>query len=424
MKRYQRANFLMAASFLLFLLTFCLSRWSPWQNEAWLSVLYFLAQSCFIGCVADYIAVEALFRRPFHLPVGRLIPKSRKRIIRKLGEVNSTLLSRENMLKKVENFSASRLVFSRLEKEGNRKGLERNLAEKAGAWFVSFVKAHKNDAAAMARKEGEKKLSAFTAFVKGKILSEINREEWLDKILEEAEKRTRDKKNREALARFLEDRGDREEKGFFGSLVYGLGKFFGAIDYDSLADSAMDALGEEIETWKEKDNPFRRTLLSGWDSMVRRFLEEEATERALGDFGRILFASFPVEDKVEEAVDCFMEEWGEGRAFHEKLVPQLENALHHAITAAGHDEGFRKRMDRFARDLAVKIISYEHGWLAPAMTEVLENFTDRELNEFVESKVWSELEGIRINGALVGLLAGCGFYVFLMWVWVPFVGKW
>lgn len=237
-------------------------------------------------------------------------------------------------------------------------------------------------------------------------------------------KKDQRRENREALARFLEDRGDKEEKGFFGSLVYGLGKFFGAIDYDSLADSAMDALGEEIETWKEKDNPFRRTLLSGWDSMVRRFLEEEATERALGDFGRILFASFPVEDKVEEAVDRFMEEWGEGRAFHEKLVPQLENALHHAITSAGHDEGFRKRMDRFARDLAVEIISYEHGWLAPAMTEVLENFTDRELNEFVESKVWSELEGIRINGALVGLLAGCAFYVFLMWVWVPFVGKW
>lgn len=104
MKRYQRANFLMAAAFLLFLVTFCLSRWSPWQNEAWLSVLYFLAQSCFIGCVADYIAVEALFRRPFHLPVGRLIPKSRKRIIRKLGEVNSTLLSRENMLKKWKIF--------------------------------------------------------------------------------------------------------------------------------------------------------------------------------------------------------------------------------------------------------------------------------------------------------------------------------
>lgn len=423
MKRYQRANFLRDAAFLLFLLTFCLSRWSPWQGETWVSILYFLAQSCFIGCVADYIAVEALFRRPFYVPVGRLIPKSRKRIIQKLGEVNSTLLSRENLLKKVENFSASELVFRKLREEGNREKWERNLSLKAGEWFVSFVKNHRSNAARIARTEGEKKLSTFISYAKEKILSEMNREEWLDRILEEAEKRTKDRKNREALARFLEEKGDSEEKGFFGSLFYGAGKLFGVIDYDSLADAAMDALGEEIETWKEKDNPFRKTLLAGWDSMVRRFLEDRATEEAMADFGRELFLSLPIESRVEEAVDAFLRDWGEGSAFQEKLVPQIEKSLHQALSAAGNDSGFRKRMDRFARDLAVEIITYEHGWLAPAMTEVLESFTDDELNEFVESKVWSELEGIRINGAMVGLLAGCAFYVFLMWVWVPLVGK-
>lgn len=168
MKRYQRANFLMAAAFLPLSYHLCLSRWSPWQNEAWLSVLYFLAQSCFIGCVADYIAVEALFRRPFHLPVGRLIPKSRKRIIQKLGEVNSTLLSRENLLKKVENFSASELVFRKLREEGNREKWERILSLKVGGWFVSFVKSHRSDAARIARTEGEKKLSAFISYAKEK----------------------------------------------------------------------------------------------------------------------------------------------------------------------------------------------------------------------------------------------------------------
>lgn len=421
MKRYRRANLLMGASFALFLLAFAGNRWSEWQGETWLSVLYFLAQSCFIGCVADYIAVEALFRRPFHLPVGRLIPGSRKRIIHKLGEVNSTLLSRDNLLKKVEGFSASRLVFQRLENRERREALEKGLAEKAGEWLVSFVKSHRHDAALMARREGEKRLSAFTAFARGKILSEINREEWLDRILEEAEKRTEDTGNRKALARFLEKKGDAEEKGFFGSLAYGLGKFFGAIDYDSLSHAAMDALGSEIETWKKKDNPFRQTLLAGWDSMVRRFLEDGVTEKALDDFGRTLFASLPLEAKVEEGVDHFLQAWGEGAAFHEKLVPQIESALHGALLSAGRDDNFRRRMDQFARDLAVEIISYEHGYLAPAMTEVLDSFTDDELNEFVESKVWSELEGIRINGAIVGLLAGCFFYLFLIEIWSPLI---
>lgn len=67
----------------------------------------------------------------------------------------------------MENFSASRLIFSRL-KGGKAEELERNLSEKAGTWFVSFVKSHRNQAALMAREEGEKRLSAFTAFARGK----------------------------------------------------------------------------------------------------------------------------------------------------------------------------------------------------------------------------------------------------------------
>lgn len=56
------------------------------------------------------------------------------------------------------------------------------------------------------------------------------------------------------------------------------------------------------------------------------------------------------------------------------------------------------------------------------MIEVLESFREEELNEFIESKVYRELEGIRINGAVVGLAAGLFFYGFLTLAWIPFVG--
>lgn len=149
----------------------------------------------------------------------------------------------------------------------------------------------------------------------------MNREEWLDRILEEAEKGQRTGKTGRPWP-VSGRKGDSEEKGFFGSLFYGAGKLFGVIDYDSLADAAMDALGEEIEMWKEKDNPFRQTLLAGWDSMVRRFLEDRATEEAMADFGRELFRSLPMESRVEEAVDAFLRDWGEGSAFQENWCPR------------------------------------------------------------------------------------------------------
>ncbi len=41
------------------------------------------------------------------------------------------------------------------------------------------------------------------------------------------------------------------------------------------------------------------------------------------------------------------------------------------------------------------------------MIEVLESFREEELNEFIESKVHHELEGIRINGAIVDWRPDC-----------------
>ena len=65
------------------------------------------------------------------------------------------------------------------------------------------------------------------------------------------------------------------------------------------------------------------------------------------------------------------------------------------------------------------MIIYEHGFLSDTMMGVLKGFRDEELNEFIESKVHRELEGIRINGAIVGLVAGLLFYGFLVWLWIP-----
>lgn len=78
-----------------------------------------------------------------------------------------------------------------------------------------------------------------------------------------------------------------------GSIGYTLGKWFGVIDYDQLAEAALDALAEEMEAWKREDNPFHQELLSQWDLLIARFLQEPATLEALQEFGRGLFDSFP-----------------------------------------------------------------------------------------------------------------------------------
>ena len=97
MKRYRMANLIFAGAFFLFCFAVVLHVCRKNEGTA---LFYFLAQSCFIGCVADWFAVEAIFRNSLHLPRFRpLIPKNKERIVRQIHEtVNRNLIKSEMSL--------------------------------------------------------------------------------------------------------------------------------------------------------------------------------------------------------------------------------------------------------------------------------------------------------------------------------------
>lgn len=413
MKRYKTANGICFFSLLFLLFSLWLKEGSPWQGTYETDLVYFMAQSCCIGCAADFIAVEALFRKHF-LPIKPLVPANRDRIIQKVVEMNQSLLSPKNLLAKISRLSLTDLCLPWL--TSHRESISQTLAAKGATYAVEFLSSHREDIATWGRSESQKWLPVFISFAQGRLQQEMNREKWLLRLLEEGKRKIEEPSLRHKLAEQLRKAGDREEKGFLGSIGYTLGKWFGAIDYDQLAEAALDALAEEMEAWKREDNPFHQELLSQWDLLIARFLQEPATLEALQEFGRGLFASFPLEKRIDEGISDFQHHWGKS-ALEEKLKPAMEQSI---SFMEGNAE-FRQKLDTIGRDLIAEIIIYEHGFLSWSMIEVLESFREEELNEFIESKVYRELEGIRINGAAVGLVAGLLFYGFLTWAWIPLV---
>lgn len=414
MKRYKTANGICFFSLLFLLFSLWLKEGSPWQGTYWADLVYFMAQSCCIGCAADFIAVEALFRKHF-LPIKPLVPANRDRIIQKVVEMNQSLLSPKNLLAKISRLSLTDLCLPWL--TSHRESISQTLAAKGATYAVEFLSSHREEIATWGRSESQKWLPVFISFAQGRLRQEMNREKWLLRLLEEGKQKIEDPSLRRKLAEQLRKAGDREEKGFLGSIGYTLGKWFGAIDYNQLAEAALDALAEEMEAWKREDNPFHQELLSQWDLLIARFLQEPATLEALQEFGRGLFASFPLEKRIDEGISDFQHHWGVP-ALAEKLKPAIEQSI-----SFTEDSDFRQKLDTIGRDLIAEIITYEHGFLSWSMIEVLESFREEELNEFIESKVHHELEGIRINGAIVGLAAGLLFYGFLTWAWIPLVGS-
>ena len=411
MKRYKFANTILLFS-LVFLLAVILGKTaSPWQGTVGMEWLYFMAQSCFIGCLADYMAVESLFRRriPFVKP---LIAANRERIIQKIGEMNHSLLGRENWLMKCSTFSLTAFFLPWM--KSHRADISQKLAEKCTAYFLEFLKQHQNDIARWGREKSTQWLPAFIFFVQGRLQREMNREGWLTRLLSMAKRKIEEPAVRAMLARQLQRAGDQEEKGFWASMGYTLGKWVGAIDYDQLAEAALEALAEEISAWKETDHPFHQKLLAQWDLLVKRFLQDPATLEALYEFGKGLFASFPLERRIQEGMADFQKQGNET-----VLSQKLAVVISQAVEQIERDQGLRQQIDAIGQDLLTEVITYEHGFLSDTMMGVLKGFRDEELNEFIESKVHRELGRIRVNGAIVGLAAGLLFYGALVWLWIP-----
>lgn len=413
-KRYRTANLICFFSLLFLLVSLWLKMGSPWQGADWTDWVYFMAQSCCIGCAADWIAVEALFRKHSFFPIKPLIPANRARIIQKVVEMNQSLLSPKNLLAKISHLSLTELCLPWL--TSHRESISQTLATKGATYAVEFLSSHREEIATWGRSESRKWLPVFISFAQGRLKQEMNRETWLLRLLEEGKRKIEEPSLRYKLAEQLRKAGDQEEKGWLTSIGYTLGKCFGVIDYDQLAEAALDALVEEMEAWKREDNPFHQELLSQWDLLIARFLQEPATLEALQEFGRGLFEAFPLEKRIDEGISDFQHHWGKS-ALEEKLKPAMEQSI---SFMEGNAE-FRQKLDTIGRDLIAEIIIYEHGFLSWSMIEVLESFREEELNEFIESKVYRELEGIRINGAAVGLVAGLLFYGFLTWAWIPLV---
>lgn len=424
MKRYQTANRLFLASTILFGAAVILQHASPWSGSEAVSIFYFLAQSCLIGCCADWIAVEALFRRRFHLPYKPLIPSNQDAVIRKLSAVSDSLIDKTGLLKGALGGSVMELADREFfHNEKVREAAESFLAGEGARFLTGLVSENKEKAASLADGETGKVISLIAGKAREEILARMSREEWLQKLLALVGEKAKTAGVKEALAGAIKKAGEeqKQQAGFFKRLLFSAAELTGTVDYEEMAETGLAALGAAIERWKKPEDPFHQTLLARWDEAIHAFVDDKETKDALEDFGKSLFEKYPAGEKVRTMIDSLLSEWNED----ENGKTKLENTLHgfagSAIDRLAADSILRGRIDSGARDLIAELADHERTLLAGAAVSVLKSLSSEELNEFIESKVHTDLEGIRINGAITGLAAGGLFYFLLEYAYIPFM---
>ena len=388
-------GFLLAATLL-----YVLARWQHDRGAGWADYLGAAAQAAMVGALADWFAVTALFRHPLGLPIPHtaIIPHRKEALGRSLGDFVG------------ENFLSEQVIRARLRAVG--------LSGRLGGWLADEKHAER-----LTREAGGMLRGVLAVF--------------------------RDDDVQAVLSRTANGWLARQPIGPVAGTL--LGRFVADDAHRPLVDLMCRRAVEWLEAHPEAID---RAVTGEAPSWTPRFVDERVARRIHRELVRFAVA---VRDdpnhQARAAIDEFLTDFAEklrsdpdtmsrverlkqnliNHPEMQRLVGSSWQALRSIIVSAAededselrirmrdgiasfgrrvtYDERLREKTDAWIEDAAVHMVVTYRNEITALITDTVESWDAQETSRKVEIQVGRDLQFIRINGTVVGALAGLLIY--------------
>lgn len=370
------------------------------ERMGWLAYVRAAAEGGMVGALADWFAVTALFRRPLGLPIPHtaIIPNRKDEIGRTLGEFIET------------NFLASDVVRTKLASTA--------IARRAGEWLRETR--HAERVASEGATIATAVLNALSDDDVRDLISDLAREHlidpewgppagaWLSRIVEADAHRGAVDLAVETIAKWL----DANEESFRGLISRRLPSWMPRLAHRFVDDTVY---GEAVRFVKavqaDPAHPARVAIDGYLDRLAHNLQHDEVTRGKLEAAKATLFDSPRVAALAAEA-------WNTAKNGLLAALADPESGLRRRATRALQEVGERlttdpalqHRVDSWVSEAAVFLVDrYRHD-IASIITDTVERWDPAETTEKIELMVGRDLQYIRLNGTIVGALAGLAIF--------------
>jgi uncharacterized membrane-anchored protein YjiN (DUF445 family) len=368
-------------------------------HGAW-GYLQAAAEASMVGGLADWFAVTALFRHPLRLPIPHtaIIPSKKDQIGAGLaGFVQQYFLTSEVVNERV---AAARVPY------------------RIGEW--------------LAVPEHARRLGADFSASLGGMAGVLRDDEVRDTVAAFADKRLRETDVAPILARVLDavcDEGQHQEA--LTMLLRGTKRFL-----DANRGFFRDRLGAESPDWvpdwldervfnrgfgllqaflddviRDADHPLRR----GFDEQLRELaqrLRDDPEQRARVEAAKLRVLEHPsVRDYLANLWDAVKRLVLAGAADPESdLRRSVESLVVRAGEVLRDDPAVGAKVDEALQRLTGHVVTHYGADLTAVITTTIERWDTEETSRRLELQVGRDLQFIRVNGTVVGALAGLAIY--------------
>jgi uncharacterized membrane-anchored protein YjiN (DUF445 family) len=381
----------------------------PVRATWWGGWILAVAEAGIVGGLADWFAVTALFRRPLGLPVPHtaLIPSNWELLASRVGAmVGGRVLTREYLVHELGRVDlagwlargAARLKPADLERATRAvlRWAARELSpESAG------------DIAARLQRLllGQPLAPALARAV------ELAREQgWDQRLVGGLARALAGAMERPAVRRTLAELVDEvltrygERLGLYPRLALGLAGVLGLLDRERIV-AALQAGVREVAG--DPDHPVRRRLVDALAELPGRLRADPAVAGRVEALKDELGASAVVRELARDAVAGLQRVLlADLEARDSDAVAWLAERLDRWRRALATDAALRGEVDRWARARAAELVERYHGRIAGFIEKGVRALGPEGAVRLIEEHAGDDLQYIRVNGTVVGGLAG------------------
>lgn len=381
----------------------------PFKENAWVFWLQSGFEAGLVGGIADWFAITALFRHPLGLkiPHTNLLPKNRERVIESIVHMLETdLLNKESIVAKLQHMTLADRVIKILRSILVLPAFRATVTELMVGLIRKLPKEAILEFANTRVTETIKAYPSKRLAVRAMQLNEERRlDEWLmDQLLDYGQRLLEDPVIRDQIGRLAYTAMiDQEKNTFLRVTARTVQKVYSE---EKLSLVIQGVLLTVIQDMRHVHHPNRLAIL---DHLRRNLAQLSVDEERLSKIDAWKasevdrFDFVPVIERAYDAGLIELERYLTSDAFwSERAMPMLSRAL----DDWDQHPTFKDSSDQWMKEQLVRFVEQNHQKIGGLVRENLNRFDTETLIHMIEDKVGSDLQWIRVNGALCGFIIG------------------
>jgi uncharacterized membrane-anchored protein YjiN (DUF445 family) len=385
----------------------------PLRTRWWGGLILAIAEAGIVGGLADWFAVTALFRHPLGLPIPHtaIIPANWELMAQRVGTmVGDRVLTKDYVTHEISRFDIAELLARAAERikpadlEAAVRAVARWAAEQvtptatgdAALWLTRLARANPiapllATGIEISRKQGwdQRLIEAVAAA----LIDALDRPDFRTMVGDLVD---------EVLA------GYRAQMGVYPRILLGLANTLGLIDRERLVTALHTALKKIAD---DPDDPLRRRLTETLAALPERLRTDPALAARVEAAKEELLASPAVARLLEDAaVGLRKIVIADLAAQPSELVSWITARLDRARRTLAEDTALRQSLDRWLKERLTEAVDRYHDRIARFIERGVHALGPEGAVRLIEEHAGDDLQYIRVNGTVVGGLAGGGLY--------------